>query len=295
MLHAIERLCGARLLRRTDLSEPGAWSDRTRVLSPGGRRSGARTGLVRLHDCDDCLFRRRLPVALRAAAAAECSAAQPARLRRGRARSGVQYVGELHHQHQLAELRRRDHHEPSHPDARSHGAQLPVGGDGSRDGLRACARICAFVSGDGRQLLGRRDPHLSLHPSADLVCRRAGLCRLGHAADACRRRRCDDARRRQAGHFHRPGGESGDHQGTRHQRRRLLQRQRGAPVRKSQRLDQHPGNLGAAADPRNLRTRVRSRGRGHAPGQGDLGGDGGLFHRRRRRRLLVGDAREIRS
>ena len=118
---------------------------------------------------------------------------------------------------------------------------------------------------------------------------------LGHAADACRRRRRDDARRRQAGHFHRPGGESGDHQGARHQRRRLLQRQRGAPVRKSQRLDQHPGDLGAAADPRNLRTRVRSRGRRHAPGQGDLGGDGGLFHRRRRRRLLVGDAREIRS
>ena len=32
----------------------------------------------------------------------------------------VQHVGQLHHQHQLAELRRRDDDESSHPDARPH-------------------------------------------------------------------------------------------------------------------------------------------------------------------------------
>ena len=52
------------------------------------------------------------------------------------------------------------------------------------------------------------------------------------------------------------------------------------------------GDLGAAADPRRLRSRFRPRGRRHAPGMGHSSGDGGFFHRRRRRRLLVGDRRK---
>ena len=87
-------------------------------------------------------------------------------------------------------------------------------------------------------------------PAADLDRRRARLRRAGHAADACRRRRRDDARRREADDLDRTGGEPGDHQGARHQRRRLLQRQCRASVREPQRLDQSPRDLVAAADRR---------------------------------------------
>ncbi len=63
---------------------------------------------------------RLLRPALRDSAAAERAAAEPAGVRRRPARSGVQYGGQLHHQRQLASLRRRDDDEPSHADARPH-------------------------------------------------------------------------------------------------------------------------------------------------------------------------------
>ena len=58
---------------------------------------------------------------------------------------------------------------------------------------------------------------------------------LGHAADAAGLRRCDHARRRQADDRPRAGRLAGGHQAARHQRRRLLQCQRRAPVRESER------------------------------------------------------------
>ena len=51
-----------------------------------------------------------------------CAAAQSARLRRRAARPRLQHLEQLHHQHELAELQRRDDHEPSDPDARPHRA-----------------------------------------------------------------------------------------------------------------------------------------------------------------------------
>ena len=245
-----------------------------------------------LHDRDGRLFRRRIPVALRLAAAAELSAAEPARLRRRRARSRLQHLFQLHHQHELAELQRRDHDESSHPDARPHRAQLRLGGDGPRHGVRARTRICALVGGDGRQLLGRPDPGHALHPPADLGRRRARVRRSRHAADAGRRGRRDDPRGREADHFDRAGREPGDHQGARHQRRRILQRQRRSSVREPERLDQFPRDLGPAADPDGLGARLWPlRGR-PAAGLGHSGGDGGLPHCRHRGRLLVGDRRQ---
>ena len=53
----------------------------------------------------------------------------------------------------------------------------------------------------------------------------------GHAADARRLRRRDDAGGRQADHRGRPGRLADRHQDARHQRRRLLQRQCRASVR----------------------------------------------------------------
>ena len=113
-----------------------------------------------------------------------------------------------------------------------------------------------------------------------------------HAADAGRRGRRDDARGREADDLDRAGREPGDHQGARHQRRRLLQRQRRASVREPQRLDQFPRDLGHVADPRLVRSGLRADRRRHAARLGDPGGDGGVLHRRRRCRLLVGVGRQ---
>ena len=74
------------------------------------------------------------------------------------ARSRLQHLEQLHHQHELAELQRRDDDEPSDPDARPHRAQFRVGRDRPCDGFRARARLRPLVGGDGRQFLGRYDP-----------------------------------------------------------------------------------------------------------------------------------------
>ena len=58
-----------------------------------------------------------------------------------------------------------------------------------------------------------------------------------------------------------------------HQRGRLLQRQFGAPVRESDAVDQFRADGRDAADPGGAVLRVRSHGRGHAPGLGHLGDD----------------------
>ena len=191
----------------------------------------------------------------------EFSAVEPARLRSGRPRSRLQYVGELHHQHQLAELRRRDDDEPSHADAGAHGPQLPVRRDRPRHGLGAGARLLAFGGEDHRQFLGRSHARGPLYPSADLHRRRHRPHPLRRAADAARLRRCDDARRCQADDLARPGGEPGDHQGARHQRRRLLQRQFRPSVRESQRLVGYHRELGASGHPGRQRSRLRPCGR----------------------------------
>ena len=57
----------------------------------------------------------------------------------------------------------------------------------------------------------------------------------GSAAEPRRLYRGDDARRGETGDRARPGRLAGDHQGARHQWRRVLQRQLGASVRKSER------------------------------------------------------------
>ena len=202
------------------------------------------------------------------------------------ARPVVQYGGQLHHQHQLAELRRRRHAVVPHADARPHAPELPVGGDRHRARGRAHPRLRARVGEDGRQFLGRYHPLHALHPDADLRRRRAVPGLAGHAADArplCRRHH---AGRRQADHRGRPGRLADRDQDARHQWRRLLQRQCRASVREPDRAVELP------ADHLDLRARrlahqcVRPHGRQPAPGLGDPRRHGRAVHRRRRRLLL---------
>ena len=96
----------------------------------------------------------------------------------------VQHGGQLHHQHQLAELRRRRHDVVPHADARPDAPELPVGGDRHRARGRADPRLRPRVDEDDRQLLGRYHPLHALHPDADL--RRRSRC--SWSGRACRRR-----------------------------------------------------------------------------------------------------------
>ena len=143
----------------------------------------------------------------------------------------LQHGRQLRHQHQLAELRRRKHDVLSRADAGPHASELPVGGDRHRAGRGADSRLFTRLRAGDRQLLGRSHPLHALHPAADLHRLRAVPGMAGHAADAGTLRRSDDARRRQADHCRRPGRLAGGDQDARHQRRRLLQRQRRASLR----------------------------------------------------------------
>ena len=82
-----------------------------------------------------------------------------------------------------------------------------------------------------------------------------------------------------------PGRLAGGDQGARHQRRRLLQRQLGLPVRERERPDQLLRDAADPDHPGQPHLHLRAHGRQPAPGLGDLLGDVRPLHRRRRRRL----------
>ena len=213
-------------------------------------------------------------------------AVQSGRAIGGRARSVVQYGGQLHHQHQLAELRRRKHAVLSRADARPHAPELPVGGDRHCAGGRAHPRLRARLGQDRRQFLGRYHPLHALHPHPDLraLCAVPGLA--GHAADARPLCRCNHAGRRQADHRGRPGRLAGRDQDAWHQWRRLLQRQRRASVREPDRaVELRADHLDLRAR-RFAHQRVRPHGRQPAPGLGHPRGHGRAVYRRRDGLLL---------
>ena len=119
----------------------------------------------------------------------------------GRAGPRLQHGGQLHHQHQLAELRRRKHDVLSR--RRWLGLtrpELPLGGDRHRARGRADPRLRPRLGAHHRQFLGRSHPLHALRPAADLRRLRAVPGLAGHAADARRLCRRDDAGRRQADH-----------------------------------------------------------------------------------------------
>ena len=112
--------------------------------------------------------------------------------------------------------------------------------------VRGFARSSAH---DGGELLGRCYARHSLRSPADLVHRRFALVALGMPqtlAGAVDATTLEGAKQTiSIG----PVASQEIDQGTRHQRRRLLQRQLRASVREPQRLDQHVGDLGSIAHP----------------------------------------------
>ena len=206
----------------------------------------------------------------------------------------LQHGGQLHHQHQLAELRRRKHAVLSRADARPDASELPLGGDRHRAGGCADPRLRARVDADDRQFLGRYHPLHALHPAADLHRLRAVPGLAGHAADARPLCRGDHARRRQADHRGRSGRLADRDQDARHQWRRLLQRQCRASVREPDRAVELRADDLDLRDRRRAHQRVRPHGRQPAPGLGDPRRHGRAVHRRRHRLLLGRSARQRR-
>ena len=146
----------------------------TRPLSPRRRRRDARAELAHLHGRHAAVPCRRLPHALRAAAAARLCCRSIPRACRPCPNTSPSTPRQLHHQHQLAELRRREH-------AVSYLMQmLGLTHQNFRLGRnrhRACGgadpRLRARLGEDRRQFLGRYHPLHPLHPAADLRYRRA--------------------------------------------------------------------------------------------------------------------------
>ncbi len=186
--------------------------------------------------------------------------AQPAGVRCGIARLFVQHGSELRDEHQLAGLRWRIHDELPHADACADGAELRLRGHRHGGADRADPRPGASHRADHRQLLGGPHPQHALHPAASLARARGGSREPGRGPDplalpdraagrvggvrrAQARCRRSAAQGRQGQRRHGESGAEGTDpccrprrvadrdQAARHQRRRLLQRQLGAPVR----------------------------------------------------------------
>ena len=134
-------LSGPRVGGRAHLARPGAASHRAAHLQALRRERRQRDELARVCLCHAGLLGRD----------AWCS---PTRIERLQAmlpwnpqhlaavgtRSGLEHRRQLYHQHQLAVLHARVHHELSHRDGRPGDAQLLVGGGGHRGGRGADSR-----------------------------------------------------------------------------------------------------------------------------------------------------------
>ena len=133
-----------------------------------GVDSEQRAQLEAIHARHAALQSGGLPVHLRDSAFAEYPAAESARTRSGERASRVQYRGQFHHQHQLAELRRRIHHVVLLADGRAGLSQFRFRRDRHRYRCRVCQGDRAAFGQDDRQLLGRFGPRDLLPAAADL-------------------------------------------------------------------------------------------------------------------------------
>ena len=131
---AITSSAPARLARAARL--PGRRA--STAASRRGRPTRGAARVQRAHDARD----------LRDPAPAAPAAVQPAEPRTGRGRLRVQHRGELHHEHELAGVRRRGDDELPEPDGGAGLAQLHLGGGGHR--RRDGPRPRADARGEGK-------------------------------------------------------------------------------------------------------------------------------------------------
>ena len=199
---------------------------------------------------------------------------------------------ELHHEHELAVLRRRVHDVVPHPDGRARGAELRVCGVGMAV-LAAVVRCDrAALRGNARQLLGRPLPVDRLHPLAPVDRRLGDPDLAGRAADVPRARDGRDASgRAPAVDRARACCVADRDQAARHERRRLLQLELGRPVRESDRPLEHHRDAGDPADPGGSGLHVREDGVRAPARLGGVRGDVLRLRGRHRRQPARGAAR----
>ena len=140
---------------------------------PAARPGGPdRAGLEGLRQDHDRVQRGLLRRALRGPADPGDPAVQPRGVRLGHLGRLLQHHRLVHHQHQLAVLRRRDHPLLLLPDGRPHRPELRLGGGGHGGARRRDQGLRQPRLGRAGELLARRHPDAALHPPADLVHRR---------------------------------------------------------------------------------------------------------------------------
>ena len=190
------------------------------------RRREARAALDHLYRRDAVLPCRRISDRLRLDAACRrcCRSTRPTSPRWPRICPSTRRSAS--HQHQLAELRRREHAELSDADARPDAPELRLGGDRHRAGHGADSRLRARVGARRSAISGS----ISRAARSISCCRsrssaRSFLVWQGVPQNTRRLCRRDHARRRQADHQPGPGRLADRDQAARHQWRRLLERQ----------------------------------------------------------------------
>ena len=132
-----------------------------RLLPSRACRWRAGAGLEDLRQDGADLQRRLLGAALRHPASAGAPVPEPRPPARGAAAHRAEHDRELHHEHQLAVLRRRVHDVVPEPDGRARGAELRLCCRRNGGARRGGARDRAPLRSDDRQLLARPLPHRS--------------------------------------------------------------------------------------------------------------------------------------
>ena len=155
----------------------------------------------------------------------------PDKMGAGRSRSGVEHRRLVHDEHELAGLQRRVDDVALHADGGADVPQLRLRGRRHRPGHRPHSRHRPRQREDDRQFLGRSDPLHAVGAPPDLPRRGDAPPVAGRDPEFPSDRRGDDGRREGPEDPAGAGGLAGSDQGARHQRRRLLQRQLGPPIR----------------------------------------------------------------
>ena len=216
--------------------------------------------------------------------------------RRGRpARARLQHRGELRHEHELAELRRRVDDEPPHADERARRAELRLGRGRHRGRGRARARDRAPALGDDRQLLGRPDADHDARAASARAADRARHGQPGRRSEPERKRRRRHGREREPVALARAGRQPGSDQGARHERRWPRERQLRAPVREPDGLHEPAPAVGDPGHPLRARPRVRKARRRPPAGLRALRGDVRALDRLGRLRHLLRSRRQPES
>ena len=255
---------------------------RARLLPPHRRQLVERADLARLPPRRADLLGRRRGLRLRHPEAAG-GAALLAGLPVDPVGPVVQHGSVVRDQHELAVVLARRDDGLRRAARRPRRAELRLGGRRPRRRDRSDPRALAGQVGHPRQLLGRPDPRHHPPPAAP---------RDHRGVRAARRRRDPELQRVRARHHPhrlvgrdpgRPGGLAGGDQRARQQRRRLLQRQLGSPVREPHGVDEPLRDPADARDPVLAASHVRHHGRRQAPGPRDHRRDGHALRRIARR------------